>query len=261
MRSGKVYLIGAGPGAADLLTLRAAERLAQADVVLVDDLVDRGIVSKHCAHARVIAVGKRGGCRGTPQDFIHRLMLRYARQGCTVARLKGGDPFVFGRGAEERVFLERHGVEVELVPGLTAGLAVPALAGIPVTHRVLARAVTLVTGHTCTADDPDWARLAASGATLVIYMGLQRIDAIVRSLLDAGMRPDTPAAVIAQGTTPHERRLVATLATVAAAARAAALSAPALIVVGEVVNYADQGAERIGPAQMENEPARKEARA
>lgn len=258
---GKAYLIGAGPGAADLLTLRAAQRLRQADVVLVDDLVDEEVLVSHCSHARVIRVGKRGGCRSTPQDFIHRLMLRYARQGNVVARLKGGDPFVFGRGAEEKAFLERHGIEVEIVPGLTAGIAVPALAGIALTHRALARAVTLVTGHTGDASEPDWTRLAACGSTLVVYMGLKRIEAIVQSLLDAGMPPGTSVAAISRGTCADEVRIVATLATICSAVRASTLAAPALIVVGEVVREAfDTAAAASGPVQ-DFAVASKEARA
>jgi len=258
MSAGKVFLIGAGPGAADLLTVRAARRLAQADVVLVDDLVDHEVVTQHCPRARVIRVGKRGGCRSTPQAFINRLMLRYARHGCQVARVKGGDPFVFGRGAEEKLFLEEHGIEVEVVPGLTAGIAVPALAGIPVTHRSVARSVTLVTGHTCNADDPDWRRLAASGSTLVIYMGLQRIDAIVRSLLDAGMKPETPVAVVAHGTRANEMRVVSTLAVAPHAVRASGLSAPALIVIGEVVNLASGAVGHMDDTARDGEFAAKE---
>lgn len=238
MPSGKVCLIGAGPGAADLLTLRAVERLARAQVVLADDLVDAAVLERHCAHARVVRVGKRGGCRSTPQAFINRLMLRYARRGRYVVRLKGGDPYVFGRGAEEREFLEQHGVEVEIVPGLTAGLSVPALAGIPVTHRELARSVTLVTGHTCTGGDPDWMKLAASRSTLVVYMGLQRIERIVQALLGAGLPPDTPAAVIAHGTAASESRVVADLASIAVAARMAGTTSPAIVVVGDVVRFA-----------------------
>lgn len=236
--SGTVVLIGAGPGAADLLTLRAVNRLQAAQVVLVDELVDASIVASHCPQARVIPVGKRGGCRSTPQSFINRLMLRYARHGFRVVRLKGGDPFVFGRGAEEKLFLEAHGIEVEVVPGLTAGIAVPALAGIPVTHRALSRSVTLVTGHTCDADAPDWRHLAACGGTLVIYMGLRRIEDIARALLSAGMSADTPVAVIAHGTRADETQIVTSLATASHAVRTAAIGAPALIVVGEVVGLA-----------------------
>lgn len=242
MPMGKVFLIGAGPGAADLLTLRAAQRLALADVVLIDDLVDRAIVHEHCPRARLIGVGKRGGCRSTPQAFINRLMLRCARRGHVVARLKGGDPFVFGRGSEELDFLSRHGVDVEVVPGLTAGLSVPALAGIPVTHRTRARAVTLVTGHTADDRDPDWARLAASGATLVIYMGLKRIEAIATALRAAGMPGHTPAAVLANGTLPNEVRVVGTLASIAEQARRQFVGAPALIIVGDVVSVTAQHA-------------------
>lgn len=250
MPMGKVFLIGAGPGAADLLTLRAAQRLALADVVLIDDLVDRAIVHAHCPRARLISVGKRGGCRSTPQAFINRLMLRCVRRGHVVARLKGGDPFVFGRGSEELHFLASHGVDVEVVPGLTAGLTVPALAGIPVTHRTRARAVTLVTGHTADDHDPDWARLAAAGTTLVIYMGLKRIEAIASALRAAGLAGHTPAAVLAHGTLPNEVRVVGTLDSIAAQARRENVDAPAVIVVGDVVGFAARHAigDRTGGA-------------
>ncbi len=242
---GKVYLIGAGPGAADLITLRAVRALQIADVVLVDELVDAGVLD-HCSpHARVLHVGKRGGCHSTPQRFIERLMRRFASAGRTVARLKGGDPFVFGRGGEERDYLVRHGVEVEAIPGLTAGIAVPELAGIPVPHRGLAAGVTFVTGHTSPGSgEPDWARLAQSGTTLVIYMGLARIDAIVERLLAAGMRSDMPAAVIAHGSLASARQVVAPVARIAEASRSAGLAAPALIVIGDVVALARRDVTR-----------------
>ena len=238
---GKVYLIGAGPGAADLLTLRAVRALGHADVVLIDDLVDACVLTHASPRARVVHVGKRGGCRSTPQRFIERLMRRYAREGCTVARLKGGDPFVFGRGGEELEYLVRHGVDVETIPGLTAGVAVPELAGIPVTHRGLAAGVTFVTGHTVGSAEPDWARLAQLRTTLVVYMGLARIEAIVERLLAAGMRPDMPAAVIAHGSLAGECRVFAPLAAIAAASRSSGLAAPALIVIGDVVALAHRG--------------------
>jgi uroporphyrin-III C-methyltransferase len=233
-----VYLIGAGPGAADLLTLRAARALASADVVLVDALVDAAVLA-HCrAGARILFVGKRGGCRSTPQAFIHALMLRYARQGRTVARLKGGDAYVFGRGAEEVACLAAHGIAVEVIPGITAGIAVPAALGIPVTDRALAHGVTLLAGHTCSDAEPDWAALAAAGTTLVIYKGLARLPYIAAQLVAAGMRGSTPAAVVSQGTLPNERYVIAPLERIAAAAAAARLAAPALVVVGQVVALA-----------------------
>lgn len=243
----KVYLIGAGPGAADLITLRGVRALGVADVVLIDDLANRELLA-HCKRAaKIIAVGKRsGGCRSTPQDFIQRLMLRYARQGATVARLKGGDPLVFGRGGEELAFLARHGIEVEVVSGLSAGIAVPAVLGIPVTHRDCAQSVTFVTGH---ADSGvDFAALVRLRATLVIYMGLGRVQSIAARLIAHGMRPDMPAAVIEQGTLRAQRHVLAPLAQLAQAVRAAALAAPALIVIGEVVAFAQREAVAV-PAQ------------
>ena len=237
-RDAKVYLVGAGPGAADLITLRAARVLGLADVVLIDDLVDRGVL-EHCReNVRIIAVGKRAGCRSTPQSFIQRLMLRYVRQGRAVVRLKGGDPLVFGRGGEELDFLVRHGVRVEVVSGLSAGIAVPATLGIPLTHRGCAQGVTFVTGHTHSGLEPDWSALVRLRTTLVVYMGLARIEAISAQLLAHGMRGTTPAAVIAQGTAINQRHVTSTLAGIARAARAAGLRAPALIVIGDVVALA-----------------------
>ena len=232
---GKVYLIGAGPGAADLLTLRAARVLASAQVVLVDALVDRAVLDHCTADARIVHVGKRARCRSTPQAFIQRLMWRHARQGRVVARLKGGDPCVFGRGGEEAEFLSARGIAVEIVPGLTAGLAIPASLGIPVTHRRVSRGVTLLTGHASDGAEPNWCALVQSRTTLAVYMGLQRLEHIARQLMAAGMSNAMPAAVIAQGTLPGERCVLAPLGEIAAAAAAAALYSPALIVVGEVV--------------------------
>lgn len=235
---GRVWLIGAGPGAADLLTLRAARVLSQADVVLIDDLVNREVLEHTRPDARVVAVGKRGGCRSTPQEFIQRLMLRYARQGKAVARLKGGDPFVFGRGGEEMEFLAQHGVRCEVVSGLTSGVAVPATLGIPVTHRDFTQGVTFVTGHTRTDGEPDWTALARTGTTLVIYMGVTRLESIAAKLIAGGLDAGVPAAVIEQGTLAAQREVIAPLSQLAAAAQAAAIQSPALIVVGKVVSLA-----------------------
>ena len=237
MKPGKVYLVGAGPGDPELLTLKAVKALARADVVMLDDLVDRRVLD-YAPGARVIEVGKRGGCKSTPQAFIERLMVRLASHGNVVARIKGGDPFVFGRGGEEALTLAKAGIECEVIPGITAGIGVPAALGIPVTHRGLARGVTFVTGHTRDGSGPDWAALARTDTTLVIYMGMQRVVEITAALQAAGMPATTPAAAIQNGTTQFERHVIATLATLADAARAAVLGSPSLIVIGEVVGLA-----------------------
>src|SRR5204863_8817433 len=156
MKSGKVWLIGAGPGDPELMTLKAARTLREADIVLIDDLVSRGCLAHARSDAKVIEVGKRGGCKSTPQEFIERLMVQYAQQGKNVVRLKGGDPFVFGRGGEELEALRAAGIDAEVIPGITAGLA----SGIPVTHRDAARGVIFVTGHTKDGAEPDWQALA-----------------------------------------------------------------------------------------------------
>ena len=236
----KVFLIGAGPGPADLLTLRAARAIGQADVLLADALVSDEVLTLARPDAKILRVGKRSGMKSAAQDFIHRLIARYARRGLIVARLKGGDPFVFGRGGEEVDFLQEAGIEVEVIHGLTAGIAVAGAAGIPVTHRAHCIGVSFVTGHTEDGRQADWAALAKSGTTLVIYMGLGALPAIVPQLIAGGLPTTTPAAVIAHGTLPTQRQVVGTLADIAALAHDAELPAPALIVVGDVAAYAHQ---------------------
>jgi uroporphyrin-III C-methyltransferase len=235
---GKVFLIGAGPGDPELMTLKAARALRLADVVLVDELVNRGCLSHVRSDARVIEVGKRGGCKSTPQAFIEKLCIQHSRAGQTVARLKGGDPFVFGRGGEELEKLRFLGIEVEVIPGITAGTAVPATLGIPVTHRELARGVTFVTGHTRDGTEPDWAALVRTGTTLVIYMGLKRLPQITSSLMEAGMKPETPACAVENGTLRHQREVVSTLRELAKDVRRKGIASPALIVMGDVVGLA-----------------------
>lgn len=246
VRPGKVFLIGAGPGDVELLTLKAVRALGEADVALVDDLVNREVLSFLRPGTRVIEVGKRGGCKSTPQAFIERQMVKLAQDGHVVARVKGGDPYVFGRGGEEVETLRRAGIAVEVVSGITAGIGAPAAMGIPVTHRDASRGVTLVTGHVREdgGEDgkdgtaPDWAALARTGTTLVIYMGIAQLAHITARLAAGGMNASTPVAVIQNGTLPNERRLVSTLASVAADAAAAHIGSPAVVVVGEVVRYA-----------------------
>ena len=240
---GKVMLIGAGPGDPELLTFKAARALGTADVVLVDDLVDRRVLAHVRTGARIVEVGKRGGCRSTPQAFIERLMIRLARRGACVARLKGGDPFVFGRGGEEIAALRAAGVEIELVPGVTSGLAAPAALGIPVTHRDLARGVTLMTGHARDGVEPDWRALRASGSTLVIYMGVARLETLVTGMLAAGFPSETPAAAIQNATLPSERAVEAPLAALPRAVALVHLGSPAIVVVGAVVGLAAGAAQ------------------
>jgi uroporphyrin-III C-methyltransferase len=238
MKTGKVYLIGAGPGDVELLTLKAVRVLWEADVVLLDDLVSREVLCFVRPDARIIEVGKRGGCRSTSQITIHGLMLKYATTGKIVARLKGGDPFVFGRGGEEMQCLLVAGVPVEVVSGVTAGVAVPATLGIPVSHRDYARSITFVTGHPGPDRSVNWRRLAEIGETLVIYMGVANLPQIVAELLAAGMPPTRPAAAIQHGTLPHQRSVMTTLVELPIAVRAQGLGSPAIVVVGDVVGLA-----------------------
>lgn len=236
--SGKVWLIGAGPGDVELLTLKAVRALGEADVVLIDDLVNREVLCFAKPRARVIEVGKRGGCRSTPQVFIERKMLQLARAGLTVARVKGGDPYVFGRGGEEVETLCHEGIEVEVVNGITAGIGVPTALGIPVTHREFCRGVTFVTGNARAGAELDWRALTNSGTTLVIYMGLANLAGIVSGLRGAGMPAAMPVAVVANGTLPTQRSVVSQLDQVVDAVARAELQSPALVVVGDVVRFA-----------------------
>jgi uroporphyrin-III C-methyltransferase len=231
---GVVYLIGAGPGDPELLTLKAAHALRRCDVVLVDALVNRAVLA-HCRPGvRVLDAGKRAGAAATSQARIEALMIRLARRGAIVGRVKGGDPFVFGRGGEEAAALEAAGVPVEIVPGVTAGIAVPAAAGIAVTERGIARGAVLVTGQTCDDAEIDWASLARSGLTIVVYMGIARVRPITAALIAGGLAPSTPAAAIQDGTLPDQRAVVTTLAALADVVTARAIASPSVLVIGDV---------------------------
>jgi uroporphyrin-III C-methyltransferase len=232
--TGKVWLVGAGPGDPELLTLKAARILATADVVLCDDLVGEGILSHARAQARIVHVGKRGGCRSTPQEFIDRLMVAEARAGRTVVRLKGGDPLMFGRGGEEREALAAAGVECEVVNGVTAGIAAASTLGIALTRRGICHGAIFVTGHERDGRTTDWASLAATGLPLVIYMGAARCARIGRALLEGGMAADMPVAVACNATRPDERCFASTLSDLAAGREDARVASPAIIVVGRV---------------------------
>ncbi|WP_417311727.1 uroporphyrinogen-III C-methyltransferase [Ectopseudomonas khazarica] len=232
--SAKVWLVGAGPGDPELLTLKAVKALRQAEIVLIDDLVNPAVL-EHSHAARIIPVGKRGGCRSTPQAFIHRLMLRYARQGKCVVRLKGGDPCIFGRGSEEADWLAARGIEVEIVNGITAGLAGATSCGIPLTLRGTARGVTLLTAHTQDDSALNWAALTQSGTTLVIYMGVAKLADIRAGLLAGGMPGEMPVAMIESASLPQQRECRSRLASILDDAAAFALKSPAILVIGEVV--------------------------
>ncbi|MGX5219533.1 uroporphyrinogen-III C-methyltransferase [Pseudomonas segetis] len=233
--STKVWLVGAGPGDPELLTLKAVRALNQAQVVMIDDLVNPAVL-EHCPQARVIAVGKRGGCRSTPQDFIQRLMLRYARQGKCVVRLKGGDPCIFGRGTEEYSWLRSHGIEAELVNGITAGLAGATNCAIPLTLRGVARGVSLVTAHTQDGSELNWQALADAGTTLVIYMGVAKLADIRQQLLQAGMNGEMPVAMIENASLPEQRERRSTVKRLLDDAQDFRLKSPAILIIGEVVS-------------------------
>ena len=239
--TGKVWLVGVGPGDPDLVTVKAARALAQAQVWLIDDLVPEAMACHASPGTQIIPVGKRGGRCSVSQASIHAQTLAHALAGRCVARVKGGDPLMFGRGGEEAAFLSGHGLEVEVVNGISSGLAAAQALGIALTHRAHCHGVTFVTAHTRGDGEPDWRALAASGTTLVIYMGMHRIAAIQASLLAAGMRADMPAGVVMHASCPDQRCWTGTLDTLTAAATAG-LASPSIIVVGEVVGRQAGGA-------------------
>ena len=240
---GRVAIVGAGPGDADLLTLRAVTWLRRADVVVHDRLIGPGVLAYARPDARLIDVGKAPGGRGHSQAAIGALLVHHARAGRRVVRLKGGDPLIFGRGGEEFDTLCRHGIAVEVVPGITAALGCAAAAGIPLTQRGCSRAVTFLTG--ATADglaDLDWTALVRLGQTLVVYMGVAAAGAIAERLIGSGLAPDTPVAVIENGTLPGQRIVAASVATLGETVEKQAIRAPALLVIGEVARRAADAA-------------------
>ncbi|MCC6948438.1 MAG: uroporphyrinogen-III C-methyltransferase [Bradyrhizobiaceae bacterium] len=240
MNVGKVLLVGAGPGDPELLTLKAARVIRSADVIVYDRLVPAGILDLIPEGAARINVGKHAGNHPVPQHEINQLLVRLARSGRTVVRLKGGDPFIFARGCEEASELERAGIPYEVIPGITAAQGCAAALRIPLTHRGLATGVRFVTGH-CRGDEPlslDWASLADADTTLVVYMGLANIERIARELIAHGLPADTPSCAIHEGTTSRERRICAPLALLPAAVRAAAFDSPVLFIIGRVAAFA-----------------------
>lgn len=237
----KIYLVGTGPGAPDLLTLKAHRLLQTADVVVYDRLVSDEIIEQIPHGVSRIYVGKETGRHPVPQDEINQLLVSLASgESRTIVRLKGGDPFVFGRGSEEAVYLAERGIPFEVVPGITAAVACTAYAGIPLTHRGLSRGVHIVTGH-CQENEPlelDWQKLADPDRTIVIYMGFANLERICCKLIAAGLSPETPAAVIENGTTMQQRHCVSTLAHLHEQVIQHKMCAPVVIVIGQVVALA-----------------------
>jgi uroporphyrin-III C-methyltransferase len=240
MKPGKVYLVGAGPGDPGLMTVRGLRLLREAQVVVYDQLVNPVLLEEVPVDAERIFVGKQAGRHCIAQGEINSVLIDYARRGFDVVRLKGGDPFVFGRGGEEAEALADAGIPFEIVPGVSSAIAVPAYAGIPLTHRNYASSFAVVTGHEAvkSKSSVDWAKLATAVDTLVILMGLHNLPAIVAKLVANGRSADTPVAVIHQGTTEQQEKAIGTLADIVE--KSAALKAPALIVVGDVVKLQDK---------------------
>lgn len=233
---GHVWLAGAGPGHPRYLTLEVTDALARADVIVHDALVSEAVLSL-ARTDDLVFVGKRGGKPSVPQDEITARLIELARQGRRVLRLKGGDPFIFGRGGEEAEALVKAGIPFRVLPGMTSALAALASAKIPATMRGISRSITLATGHAAgTPDDLDWLALARTGEPIVVYMGLKTLGAITRLLMEGGLSGDTPVAVLMAATTPDERSLTATLATVEVEVERQGFAAPALIVVGHIVS-------------------------
>ena len=238
MAHGKVYLVGAGPGDPKLLTVKAVDVLKEADVVIYDRLVGESIINLAPAKAEKIYVGKRTGKHEVPQDKITELIIKKAQAGGKIVRLKGGDPFVFGRGGEEAEALVERGIQFEVVPGVSSAVVAPAYAGIPLTHRDYASSVAIITGHRAgdTERPIDWAKIAGAVDTMVILMGVESLDAIVTKLLQGGVSPRKPVAIVESGTYPQQRTLIKTLGTVVKDVEAKQIKPPSVIVIGEVAN-------------------------
>ena len=241
---GRATLVGAGPGSPDLLTLRAARVIAAADVVLFDALIDPSILDLAPPEARRVDVGKRCGRHAMNQAAINALILRHARAGAHVVRLKGGDPFVFGRGGEELDTLRAAGIPVEVVPGVTAACAAAASLQVPLTHRDVARSVHFVTGHGSDGTVPahDWIALVRGGGTICAYMASRTLASVACSLIAAGLGPETPAIAVENASRAHERRVIGTLADLPALLAEAAIDGPTIVLIGSAMGMVSQGA-------------------
>jgi uroporphyrin-III C-methyltransferase len=256
--SGKVFLVGAGPGDPELLTLKAAKVLRSADVVLHDELVGAEILKLIPSTAEVVNVGKRCGKKSTPQEETNRLLVQHALMGRMVVRLKGGDPFIFGRGGEELEALRNASIEVEIVPGITAALGAAAANKIPLTHRQVASTLVLLTGSSKQSGDAaDWPQPLPSNATIVIYMPGHDFSLLQQRLLSAGVASETPCAIVSGATSESEQVHVTTVADLSSAPR---LIPPRLVIVGEVVRFADQFEQQFSGFQFLNEVAESSSR-
>lgn len=234
-----VSIVGAGPGDPELLTLKAARRIAAADIIFYDALANPGLLDMAAPTCKKVEVGKRGGQNSTPQLLIHQHLIRSAQQGLKVVRLKGGDPFLFGRGGEECLALRAAQVEYEIIPGITSGMAAAAYAGVPLTHRHRSQSVIFLTGHEARGGQaPDWARHARAADTLVIYMGVERIETICKGLLAGGLAAETPCLAV-QWATITQKQVQAPLQQFSAAIQTAKLGSPAILIIGAVVDLAD----------------------
>lgn len=242
MKKGKVYIVGAGPGDPELITVKAVKCLAAADVILYDRLVNPVLLEYGKEEADLIYCGKVPGYHCVPQEIIQKVLIEKSNEGKTVVRLKGGDPFIFGRGGEEAEALARLGIAFEIVPGISAGIAAPAYAGIPVTHRELAGSFAFVTGHGTTGkpDNIRWKYLAKGVDTIAIYMGIKNLPYICDELQANGKNPQTPIAVIEQGTTVHQRTVTGTLDTIVEIVKNEEVTNPAMILIGEVVTLSQR---------------------
>lgn len=237
--NGSCTLVGAGPGDPELITIKAMKAIQKASLILVDDLVNDAILDFATPAARIIYVGKRGGCKSTPQAFIHKLMLNAVQEGEHVVRLKGGDPFIFGRGGEEIKYLHQAGIKVEVINGITAGLAAPSALGLPLTHRAYAHGLVFITGHTPAETPINWQNLASTAhqarLTLVIYMGMRNAQKIQADLL-VGLPAQTPVAIIQNASLPQQRHAITRLYQLCATIENQQLASPSIIVVGDVVH-------------------------
>jgi uroporphyrin-III C-methyltransferase / precorrin-2 dehydrogenase / sirohydrochlorin ferrochelatase len=254
--AGRVALVGAGPGDPDLLTIKAARLIAAAEVVFVDRLVGKGVMELVSPDAEIVSVGKSKGEHSVPQEEIHRRMIEAAKAGKRVVRLKGGDPFIFGRGGEEVEALRAAGIDVEVVPGISAALGVAAATQIPLTHRDAAQAVTFVTGHAALGKEPDldWVALARPNQTVVVFMGVGTADVIAARLIAAGRDPATPVAIVENGTRENEVRAFSALGNVTEAIQAAGIQGPALLVIGEVVALAQREVGAVATVKSKTKP-------
>ena len=238
MVRGKVYLVGAGPGDPKLLTLRAAELLAKADIVIYDRLIGSSILKLAPKVAKKVYVGKRSGKHEVPQDKINELLVKAASEARTVVRLKGGDPFLFGRGGEEAEVLQEKGIDFELVPGVTSAIATPEYAGIPLTHRDYASSVAVVTGHRAgdSGIPVKWDKLASAVDTIVVLMGMDSLETIVQKLIAGGLDPKLPVAVVEQGTTKRQRVFISRLDAIVGETKKNDVKPPAVVVIGRVAD-------------------------